>query len=286
MSAISCADPHLALAGAQTFLFVAADDERRRAKAWTAGADAVILDLEDAVAPAAKAAARAGISAAIASRPAAGPLAVVRVNGLDTEAGPRDLEGLANTSADAVLVPKADPVTLAAAASAQLPIIALVETAAAVLRAEDIARTPGVQRLMLGPIDLAADLGCDPGPDGAELLVARSQVVLAAAAAGLPGPIDGPSLDLVDLDGLRAQAGRARRLGFTAKACIHPAQIAPVADVLAPTPEQVAWARRVVAAYDRAGQGVTSLDGQMIDVPVARRAHAVLQQSQRGGVNP
>ncbi|MCW2986884.1 MAG: hpcH/HpaI aldolase/citrate lyase family protein [Conexibacter sp.] len=276
-----------ALAAARTFLFVPADDARKRAKAWTAGADAVILDLEDAVAPSAKASARAQLGDALAARPEAGPLVVIRVNGLDTPDGSRDLDALHDLSAAAVLVPKANVATLAIAELAR-PVIALIETATAVLRAEEIARAPGVERLMFGPFDLVGELGCDPGSTGDELLLARSQVVLASAAAGLASPIDGPSLVISECESLSAETDRARRLGFTAKACIHPAQIAPVAEALAPTPKRLEWARRVIDAYERAldeGAGVVALDGEMIDVPVARRAYAVLQQAETGG-NP
>jgi len=274
-----------ALAAARTFLFVPANDRRKREKAWTAGADAVILDLEDAVAAGAKAAARGELAAVLAtgSGAAGGPIVVVRVNALDTREGPLDLQALAELTIDAVLVPKADPATLSLAVEATgLPVIALVETARAVLGAGDVAHVPGIRRLMFGPVDLAGELGCEPGQDGAELLVARSHLVLASAAAGLAPPIDGPSVAIGDRLALDAETHRARRLGFTAKACIHPAQIEPVARVLRPSPERVAWARRVIDAYETAlagDTGVIAVDGEMVDVPVARRAYAVLRQS-------
>ncbi len=265
----------------RSLLFVPANDARRRRRAWQSGADAVILDLEDGVAPDAKGAAREGLAAVLAERTPDGPLAVVRVNALDTEDGALDLEVIDGAAIDAVVVPKARPETLADVPGS-VPIVALIETAHAVLHADAVANAPRVTRLMFGPIDLAADLGADPGPGGDELLLARSLVVLASAAAGLDGPIDGPFLDIDNLDGLRAETERARRLGFTGKACIHPGQLETVAELLAPSDGDVAWARQVTGAYEAGladGKGVVKLDGQMIDIPVARRAYAILERS-------
>jgi citrate lyase subunit beta/citryl-CoA lyase len=265
----------------RSLLFVPANDAHRRGRAWTSGADAVILDLEDGVAPAAKDGARAGLAAALAQR-TPGPRAVVRINAIDTAEGERDLHALDGLGVDAVVVPKADPGTIAGAAALGVPVIALVESATGVLQAEAIAREPCVTRLMFGPIDLAAELGAEPGPDGDELLFARSRLVLASAAAGLEGPIDGPHLDIHDPDQLRAETHRARRLGFTGKVAIHPGQLATIAEVLAPSAADVAWARAVAGAYEAGiaeGAGVVALDGRMIDIPVARRAYAILQRS-------
>jgi citrate lyase subunit beta/citryl-CoA lyase len=264
----------------RSLLFVPAGDERRRARAWSSGADAVILDLEDGVAPEGKDAARAGLAEALAQR-APGPLAVVRINAPGTEIGRRDMAALDGLAIDAVIVPKATPESIVAA-TVQPPVIALIESATGVLHAEAVARDPRVTRLMFGPVDLGAELGADPGPDGIELLFARSQLVLASAAAGIAGPIDGPSLDIHDLDRLRAETLRARRLGFTAKACIHPGQLDTVLAALAPSDDDVAWAHRVIGAYESGladGTGVVALDGQMIDVPVARRAQSILQRA-------
>jgi citrate lyase subunit beta/citryl-CoA lyase len=265
----------------RTILFVRADDAHRRERAWTSGADAVILDLEDAVAPDAKAAARAGLADALERR-APGPLAVVRVNAPDSDHGERDLHALAGLPIDAVVVPKASPASIELARGGGRPIVALIETAAGVLHAESIASAAGVALLMLGSVDLTAELGCEPSAPGHELLLARSWLVLASAAAGLPAPIDGPCLSTDDLERVHGEAVRAAGLGFGGKACIHPAQLDPVRRAFTPGPEQVAWSARVVAAYEAAatgGSGVVSIDGQMIDAPVARRAYAILQRS-------
>ncbi len=270
--------PTIALRPPRTLLFTPADAPRKCLKAWSSGADAVILDLEDAVAPAAKDDARRGLSWLLAERrPSCA--AFVRVNAPDTDAGRRDLDAVAGLPIDALVVPKAELARVALAAGRGLPLIALVETARGVLDAERIAALADVALLMFGPVDLTAELGCEPLPDGAELLFARSRVVVAAAAAGLPGPIDGPCLALDDADALRAETERARRLGFAGKACIHPRQLPDVAEMFTPSAEQLAWARRVADAYG-ADAGVVSVDGQMVDAPVARRAHAILERAE------
>jgi citrate lyase subunit beta/citryl-CoA lyase len=259
-------------------LFVPATAHDRHARAFESGADAVILDLEDGVAPAMKDAGRAGLRDALAHR-VEGCLAIVRVNAPATEAGAADLEEIAGLDVDAVMIPKADPESVAAAAAAGAPIVALVETAAGVLAAERTAKDPAVALLMLGPIDLAAELGCHESPDGDELLLARSQLLLASAAAGLPAPLDGPCLRARDAGALELELARARRLGFGGKACIHPAQVEATRRAFAPSAEEIAWARRVLAGFEdglEREQGVSLVDGQMVDRPVLVRARRIL----------
>ena len=258
-------------------LFVPATARDRHARAFGCGADAVILDLEDGVAPAMKAAGRAGLRDALAHR-VDGCLTIVRVNAPATEAGAADLEEVAGLDIDAVMVPKADPESVAAAA-AGVPIVALIETAAGVLAAERTAKDPAVALLMLGPVDLAAELGCHESPDGDELLLARSQLLLASAAAWLPAPLDGPCLRARDADALELELARARRLGFGGKACIHPAQVEATRRAFAPSAEEVAWARRVLAGFEdglEREQGVSLVDGEMVDRPVLIRARRIL----------
>jgi len=268
------------VAAARTFLFVPADRPRRLEKAWASAADFVIADLEDAVAPGAKAAARATLREwADRPRPAGG--ICVRVNALDTPEAAADLELLGGAAAvDAVMVPKAAAATLAAAAAATgLPAIALVETAAGVLDAAAIAATPGVARLMIGTVDLTAELGVELALDAPLLSQARAAIALASAAAGLPGPIDGVWIDVADSDGLRAETRLARAAGFAAKACIHPDQLAPVAAELAPSAAELERARRIVAAGDAAlaaGDGAVAVDGRMVDRPVIERARRIV----------
>ena len=270
------------LTAVRTVLFVPADDLRKCQKAWTAGADAVILDLEDGVAPEAKRRARATLRRALAARKSSSA-AVVRINALDSSGGVDDLGVLAELNVDAIMVPKADPEGVRLAARSRVPLIPLVETAAGVLAAEEVAREPGVALLAFGPVDLAAEIRCERTATGHELLFAQSRIVLASAAAGLPAPIDGPCLRVDDVEGLRAEATSARQLGFGGKACIHPLQVESVRRVFTPSPEDVAWATTVVTAYEAArerGRGVVSMQGQMIDLPVAKRAYGILAKAE------
>ncbi|MQA92047.1 MAG: CoA ester lyase [Gemmatimonas sp.] len=266
-----------ALSRIRTALFVPADDAHRCARAWSAGADAVIVDLEDAVSGDAKADARAQLKARLRGA-AARVTAVVRINAVDSEAGRLDIEALANLPVDAVMVPKADPPAVRAAARLGRPIIALIETAAGVLAAPRTAGVGGVARIMFGPVDFAAELGADPAGD---FLYARSQIALVSAAAGLSPPLDGPCMNLADTEQLLAEATRARGLGFGGKACVHPKQIPVVSEAFRPSAEEIDWAIRVKCAYEtatRQGRGVVSVGGQVVDAPVARRAYRILDR--------
>jgi citrate lyase subunit beta/citryl-CoA lyase len=235
------------LDGARSYLFVPATDARRVDKALASAAHAVIVDLEDAVAEDAKDDARRLVAERLRTpRPAGAQL--VRINGLDTPHARGDLEAIDGLALDGVVVPKAEPQPVQGLPPSGPPVVALIETAVGLRRAYDTASRPRVTRLMLGIVDLAAQLGATPGPDGLELLHARSALVVDAAAAGLAGPIDGPCTAIGDEAALRVETEHARALGFAAKACIHPAQLATVHDVFAPSEEELDWARRVVAA--------------------------------------
>lgn len=268
------------LARARTLLFAPASSPRRCAKAWTTSADAVIVDLEDAVAPPARAAARDALPRLL-ERPSDAPLAFVRINHPGLADGERDLAALAGVGCvDAIVVPKADRAAVEqVSAESGRPVVALLETAAGILDAARVAAAPGVAALMLGPLDLAAELGVELSAEGTELATARGQLVLASAAAGLRRPIDGPSVAIEDERSVHHEAVRARDLGFGGKACIHPRQLEVVAAVFAPDGGQITWARRVVAAdaaARQAGQGAALLDGRMIDAPVVRQAQELL----------
>ena len=261
----------------RTYLFVPADRPERLAKARAAGADAVIVDLEDAVAPAAKARARDALADSLDE---AMPL-IVRVNAAGTTWFDDDLELCRHPGVAAVMLPKADGIdavchTFETAFKDVLPII---ESARGIEEVRAIARIPGVVRLAFGIIDLAVDLGIDCAPDGgeAELQPYRAQVVLASRLGRLAAPADGVSLAIDDALRLRADAERSRRLGFGAKLCIHPKQIAVVQGVFTPEPERVAWAQRVCAAFAASGGAAVAVDGEMTDVPVVERARAVLR---------
>ncbi|HEX2316977.1 MAG TPA: CoA ester lyase [Thermomonospora sp.] len=262
---------------AATVLFVPGDRPERFAKAAAAGADLVVVDLEDAVAPGRKDEARRNAAAWVAE----GHECAVRVNASGTRWHDADVAALAGHSC-AVMLPKADDPAAVRRVTERLggspALIALVETARGVLDARDVAAAPGVRRLAFGSFDLAAELGADPA-DREALAAARAALVL-ASAAGLPVPVDGVTGQLHDDDLLTDDVRYARRLGFTGKLCVHPRQVAVAAAALRPTAEEVRWARTVV---DAAAQGgAVAVDGQMVDKPVLDRAHRVLRQSREG----
>ncbi|MEU4450470.1 CoA ester lyase [Nocardioides sp. NPDC023903] len=260
---------------ARTWLFVPGDRPERFAKAAAAGPDVVVVDLEDAVAPAHKDAARTHVTDWL---PRAGVTVAVRINAAGTTWHDADVAALAALGGPSLVVlPKADSPETVAAVLATLPdgsaVVALVETALGVARAIDLARSPGVVRLAFGSFDLAAELGVDPDHAPA-LAPARGHLVLASAVGGLAGPIDGVTGDVRDHERLTADATAAAALGFTGKLCIHPGQVAPAAAALAPTPDEFAWAERVLAAATE--DGVALVDGRMVDAPVVARARRIV----------
>lgn len=255
-------------------LFCPADRPDRYAKAL-ARADAVILDLEDAVAPANREAARESLQ----STPLDPARVIVRVNPAGTPDYAADLEAVAAAGYDTVMIAKADA---GLPALPGLRVVALCETAAGVLAAPALAARPEVVALMWGAEDLVAGLGGTSSrrSDGAYRGVARharASVLLAAGAAGVPA-IDAVHLDIPDLDGLRAEAEDAAASGFSATACIHPTHVEVIRAAYAPTVDEVAAARElldVAAQHD----GVFAHAGRMIDGPVLRHARTVLRRA-------
>ncbi|EOD63686.1 HpcH/HpaI aldolase/citrate lyase family protein [Amycolatopsis vancoresmycina] len=247
---------------ATTFLFVPGDRPDRFDKAVTSGADVVILDLEDAVGPAAKDSARASADAWLENH-----RAVVRINAPGTPWFAADAELVAARGVP-VVVPKAEtPGVLAGFRE----VVALVETAAGVERAAELAAVPSVTRLAFGSVDLAAELGVAP-EDREPFAYARSRLVIASAAAGLAPPVDGVTANLGDDAELEADVRYARRLGFGGKLCIHPRQVPVARAAFAPTAAEREWARRVLTA----GDSVSVVDGRMVDKPVLDRARRIL----------
>jgi citrate lyase beta subunit len=207
---------------------------------------------------------------------------VIRVNGADTRWFSGDVALVRELEPDAIVLPKASPAAVAELPAGVPPVIAIVETAQGLRQAYETADDPRVAVLALGAVDLGAELGLEPLPDALEILYARSKVVNDSAAAGIRAPFDVVRLDYSDTEALEAECRLARSLGFRGKLCIHPAQIPVVNRVFAPTDEEVAWARQVVEAFERAereGTGVFGLDGTMVDLPVVERARRVLQEA-------
>jgi citrate lyase subunit beta/citryl-CoA lyase len=271
-------DPVATVRAARSFLFVPGDRPERFDKAVAAGADVVILDLEDAVGPEHKTAARAAAVEWLAG----GGRAAVRVNASDSphhEADVTALAGLAGLLA--VVLPKADDAALASevAQRSGAPVLALVESAAGMAGLSALAAAQGVVRLAFGHLDYAVDLGADNGRTA--MLHARSTLVLASRAAGLPGPVDGVTVALDDPQVLADDLAHARDVGLTGKLLIHPRQVEATHAAYRPSPEETSWAEKVLAAVRESSGGAVRVDGDMVDAPVIARAEAVLRRKER-----
>lgn len=260
-----------------TYLFVPADRPERFAKALGSGADRVIIDLEDAVKPDAKPAARDAVRGAEIDW----PRVVIRINDVSTPYFVDDLAVIAAVPAGAVMVPKADTAaTLAqvrATAGRDIELVPQIETARGLANLPEILAAPGVRRVAFGHLDFSLDLGC--APDWDALTLARQTVVLQSRLAGAEPPIESITADIADTDRLRRETEDGKRFGFAAKLLIHPAQVAPVAETFAPSAAEKAWAERVLAAVEAGGQGAISVDGKMIDKPVEDAARRILDRA-------
>jgi citrate lyase subunit beta/citryl-CoA lyase len=256
------------LATARSALFVPGNRPERFAKAAQSGADAIVLDLEDAVAPEEKSLARRHVTAWLDR----GGHGAVRINGSETEWHADDIRDLRGRGAT-VMLPKAETAeqihSLLELLGPQSNVVALIETAAGVLNAPAVCAAPGVVRCAFGSVDFSAQLGVDPTTRTA-LVHARSTLVVASASAQIAAPLDGVTTAIGDLDVLSDDCSHAAGLGFTGKLCIHPRQVEVVNTAFSPSEQQIAWADRVLAAC--ADGNVTVLEGQMIDKPVVERA--------------
>lgn len=272
-------------------LFVPAGREDFLTRAADRGADAVILDLEDGVDLSRKEEARRSVARALETVDFGEREVMVRLNGPGSAFFPADLEALRAFPRfpDTLMLPKVDsPAHLAEVSDAldrhgiACGLIPCVESAAGVLAAPEIARASGRNTgLMFGGFDFSADIGAAPHWEAQ--LHARSRVVLAAAAARIE-PIDSPYDDYHDPDTLAELSRRARRLGFTGKCAIHPAQLDVINQAFSPTPEEVAHARRVVEAARAQGSGAIAVDGKMVDMAVVRIAQRTVALAERIGL--
>ncbi len=276
----------------RSLLFVPGSNPRALEKARALPADGLIFDLEDAVAPMAKEEARTAVMAALAAGGYGGRELVLRVNALDTPWGHADLAAAATMPIDAVLLPKvenADRVRLAAAlldalgAPPERAVWCMLETPLGILDARPIAAaSPRLAALVLGSSDLTKDLHAAHTRDRLPLLTALQLALLAARAYGLAA-LDGVHLDLSDDEGFALACRQGRELGFDGKTLIHPKQIEEANTAFAPSAEEVAWSRRIIAAYaeaERSGQGVVLVDGKLVEnlhIDNARRVVAVAE---------
>lgn len=265
----------------RTLLFVPGNRPDRFDKAVACGADAVILDLEDAVAPDAKSQARD----AVANWLSPGREVLVRVNGVETPWFQDDIAMALAPGVTGIVLPKVEGMDegfIAACVAAQKAILPMIESAVGLSNAGLIALADGVARLIFGSLDFQQDLGI--AGDDLELLAYRAQLVLVSRLAGLAAPVDGVSTVLHDSELLRASALRARRQGFGGKLCIHPAQIKVVNTAFAPSEQELSWARQVLEAAERSRGAAVAVDGAMVDRPLILKARAILDQlRQRGG---
>jgi citrate lyase subunit beta/citryl-CoA lyase len=274
----------------RSFLFVPGTREDRFPSAMTSGADAVVFDLEDSVEASHKAEARHAVGRFHASSGDLGPLTLIRINAFGSRWFQDDLELAGRLQPlGGVVVPKAETIE-ALQVVAQVVggerVFPLLETARGVLNSARLAEAiPSVPALLFGAEDLTAEIGVRRTTDGEELLFARSQVVLAAVAAGAEA-IDAVFTDVADADGLRRDAARARALGFRGKMTIHPSQIAVVNEIFSPSAADIAQADKVVSAFtaaQAAGSGVLRMGNEMVDAPVVARAQRVLDLARRLG---
>lgn len=280
----------------RTFLFAPGDHPRRAEKAFGVGADAAILDLEDAVAASAKVAARDAVKAAL-KRPRA-CRGYVRVNAFDTPLCFGDIEAVAEARPDGIVLPKLeDPAQLVAVdwmlgaleralglPARGIDVVPIVETARGHVRLRELALHAAalggrVKRLAFGAGDYTLDLGVVWSPDEAELAAVRGEMVLASRNAGLEAPIDTVWIELRDAAGYTRSCARGAAMGFGGRLCIHPDQVAAANAAYSPPEAEVARARRIVAAFEAAeaeGSASIQVDGRFVDYPVVERARRVL----------
>jgi citrate lyase subunit beta / citryl-CoA lyase len=259
----------------RSWLYAPGDSEKLVARVFDVGADAVVLDLEDAVPADRKARAREFVAEALGERPA-----WVRVNAPRTPEAEADLRALGGV-AQGIRVPKVESpadVAWVRERAADAPLTCILETARSVLAAPAVAASPGVASLSLGLADLLAEVGAEPSSD--PVAYARGAIVLASCAAGIAQPIDSVYLGPDDENELLHEAERARAAGFFGKSAVRPWQVPILNEVFAPTPDDLAWARQVLECFEAAGGAATRLDsGELVDLPVAERARALLRST-------
>lgn len=273
----------------RTMLFIPGNNPGMLQNGGIFGADSVILDLEDAVAPAEKDAARLLVSSALSHVDYGKSEKVVRINPLDTFAA-ADIAAVVPCRPDALLIPKvqsadnvkeaADRITAAMLpGQKQIKLIALLETPRGIAEAYNIAQAhSSLAAIALGAEDYTAAIGAKRTIEGLEIFTARSMVVNAAAAAGIQS-IDTPFTDANDEQGLQKDTELAKQLGFKGKLAINPRQIEVIHSILNPTLQDIDWAKRVIKAIRKAeaeGSGVASLDGKMVDAPIVNRAERII----------
>ena len=284
----------------RSFLFVPGNRIDRIEKAIASSADAVIIDLEDAVTPSQKETVRDQVGTFL--KTASRKNLFVRVNGADTPFFDEDIEKVTETSVYGVVVPKAekpeafqkvdrklaDLERKKSIPEGQIRLVLMIETALGLSRVREIgASTPRILGIAFGAGDLTLDLGAKLSKTGEELLFARSSLVLSCRLAGVT-PIDAPYIiDVKDAEGLKAEALRSRQLGFRGKFCIHPSQVESVNEIFSPTQEEIDRAKKIVDAFEQAkekGIGAIALEGEFVDPPIYNKAKQLLDDAKKVGL--
>jgi citrate lyase subunit beta/citryl-CoA lyase len=266
-----------------TYLFVPGDRPERFDKARDSGTDAVVLDLEDAVMPAAKAQARTNIRNWVAAQRDPPASIVVRINDAHADGFAADLAFLRDGGIDRVMLPKAENAgqvaKVVAALGARGRVLPIIESARGIANVDDVAGAPGVERLVFGTLDYAVDL--DLSGDERGLIHPSARMAIASSCAGIGSPVAGVTTAIDDEAQLVADLAFARAFGFGAKLCIHPRQVSAIREAMRPTDAELDWARRVVAAADapEGAQGALRIDGRMVDRPVVLKARALLERA-------
>jgi citrate lyase subunit beta/citryl-CoA lyase len=268
--------PEKTMALERSFLFVPADRPERFAKALATRADRIIIDLEDAVAPDAKAAAREILVNWLEGAGASNVM--VRVNAVATPWHDDDMRAIAGLAqVVGLMLPKAEAVNAIAETRAKLSmnksLVGLVETVRGVADLRAVAGTPGLSRLAFGTVDFCLETGIEG--QGPELDFVRTQLTLESCLAGLAAPIEGVTVDIKAADILETDIARARRYGFGGKLCVHPSQVDPINSGFSPSADRIDWARRVIEAA-KSGAGAVTVDGKLVDRPIVLQAEKIL----------
>jgi citrate lyase subunit beta / citryl-CoA lyase len=268
--------PEKTMAFERSFLFVPADRPERFVKALATRADRIIIDLEDAVAPTAKAAARDSLVNWLEGAHASDVM--IRVNAATTPWHDDDLRAVAGLArVIGLMLPKAEDVEAIGATRAKFfgnkSLVGLVETVRGVADLRAVAGTPGLSRLAFGTVDFCLETGIEG--QGPELDFVRTQLTLESCLAGLAAPIEGVTVDIRAVDVLETDIARARRYGFGGKLCIHPSQVDPINTGFSPSADSIGWARRVIDAA-KSGGGAVTVDGKLVDRPIMLQAEKIL----------
>jgi len=276
----------------RTMLFAPANDLRKAGKAMMLNADGTVLDLEDAVALSEKENARNALKEALLL-PRRGDV-FIRVNSVQTDFILSDLLAAVTEGVKGLVVAKSETAEeirqvdwLISKIEKErgltpgcMEIIPFIESANAIINAFSIASSsPRISRMFFGGVDYVLDIGTTFSKGGSEIFYARSQLVVASSAAGIEPPIDTVYPHFKDIEGLVADANAVRQMGFQGKLAIHPGQIEPLNEVFSPTPEEIAWATKIVAVFDESeakGQAIFQVDGKMIEYPIANRARRII----------